>query len=329
MSGIKRFVPLLCVSLLTFTPLLSQRGRTITVVMIPKIKGIDYFNACERGAREAERELGNVRLIHEGPTEASVERQAEMIEAWLIRKPDVIAVACNDPTAIAPALKRALQSGVKVITYDADARRDARLFFVNQATYEDIAHALIDTMAKEAGADASVAVVTSSFTAPNQTEWLKRMKTYMAKKYPKMRLLTVRPSEESMELALKVTRDIIRAYPDVRGIFGISSVAFPGAAEAVLQAAKAGKIAVVGLSTPKTMRNYVKKGVVKTVILWNPVDLGYLTIYVARAVCDGTLKKGAQFLTAGRLGKKVVRDDEVLLGPPMFFTAKNIDRFDF
>ncbi|MCS7224629.1 MAG: substrate-binding domain-containing protein [Armatimonadetes bacterium] len=329
MSRLGTMLLVLVLVSLFFLHLFGQKGKPITVVMIPKIKGIDYFNACERGAKEAAKELGNVQLIYEGPTEASVERQVEMIEAWLIRKPDVIAVACNDPTAIAPALKKALQAGIKVITYDADARRDARLFFVNQATYEDIAHALVDTMAKEAGPDAPVAVVTSSFTAPNQTEWLKRMKSYMAKKYPKMRLLTVKPSEESMELALRVTTDILRAYRDVQGVFGISSVAFPGAAEAVLQAGKAGKVAVVGLSTPKTMKPYVHKGVVKTVILWNPVDLGYLTIYAARALCDGTLKKGVRHLQAGRLGKKVVRDDEVLLGPPMFFTKKNIDRYDF
>jgi rhamnose transport system substrate-binding protein len=306
-----------------------QRGKPITVVMIPKIKGIDYFNACERGAREAAKELGNVKLVYEGPTEATVERQVELIEAWIARKPDVIAVACNDPNAIAPALKKAMERGIHVLTWDADARRDAREFFINQATYDAIAQALVDEMAKQVGADAPVAVVTSSFTAPNQTEWLKRMKAYMAKRYPKMRLLTVKPSEESLELALKVTSDILRAYPQVRGIFAISSVAFPGAAEAVRAAGKRGKVAVVGLSTPKSMRDYVHDGTVKTVILWNPVDLGYLTVYAARALCDGTLKRGVRFLSAGRLGKREVRGDEVLLGPPMKFTKANIDRYDF
>ncbi|GBC99057.1 Autoinducer 2-binding protein LsrB [bacterium HR17] len=306
-----------------------RKTKPITVVMIPKIKGIDYFNACEKGAREAADELKNVRLVYEGPTEATVERQVDLIEAWIPRQPDVIAVACNDPNAIAPALKRALQRGIHVLTWDADARRDAREFFVNQATYDDIARALVDEMAKQAGTDAPVAVVTSSFTAPNQTEWLKRMKAYMAKRYPKMRLLTVKPSEESLELALKVTMDILRAYPQVRGIFAISSVAFPGAAEAVRQAGKRGKVAVVGLSTPKSMRDYVRDGTVKTVILWNPVDLGYLTVYAARAICDGTLKRGVKALPAGRLGKRQVRGDEILLGPPLKFTKANIDRYDF
>lgn len=320
---------MLSAALLFATPA-PKKVKPITVVMVPKIKGIDYFNACERGAKEAAKELGNVKLIYEGPTEATVERQVDLIGAWIARKPDVIAVACNDPSAIAPALRKAMKHGIRVITWDADAHRDAREFFVNQATYDDIAKALVDEMAKQAGEDAPVAVITSSFTAPNQAQWLRRMKSYMKKRYPKMKLLTVKPSEESLELAFKVTMDILRAYPKVRGVWGISSVAFPGAAEAVRQAGKTGKVAVVGLSTPRSMRDYVVKyGVVKTVILWNPVDLGYLTVYVARSLCDGTLKRDSKFIAAGRLGKKKVLGDEVLLGPPMNFTKANIDRYDF
>lgn len=328
----KRLWAIVVISFVVCLTLLSapqQKRKQITLVMIPKIKGIDYFNACEKGALEAVKELRLVKLVYEGPTEASVERQVELIEAWIPRKPDVIAVACNDPSAIAPALKKAMKQGIHVITWDADAKRDAREFFVNQATYEDIAKALVDEMAKQAGPNAPVAVVTSSFTAPNQSEWLKRMKAYMAKRYQKMKLLTVKPSEESLELAFKVTMDILKAYPQVKGIFGISSVAFPGAAEAVRQAGKKGKVAVVGLSTPKSMREYVHDGTVKTVILWNPVDLGYLTVYTAKALCDGTLKRGSKSITAGRLGKREVRGDEVLLGPPMKFTKANIDEYDF
>jgi len=77
------------------------------------------------------------------------------------------------------------------------------------------------------------------------------------------------------------------------------------------------------------MKPFVKGGVVKTVILWSPVDLGYLTVCVARAVAKGELKPGAKSLTAGRLGEKKIVGDQVLLGEPMRFTAETIDRYDF
>lgn len=298
---------------------------------MPKLKGIDYFNAVERGAREAAQELGNIEVVYDGPTEGKVDLQIPFIESWTLQKVDVIAVACNDPDAIAPSLRRARERGVNVITYDADANpeKSQRQFFVNQATFEDIGRALVDEMATQAGEDAKVAIVSSSPTAPNQNAWIAVMKRYMAERYPNMQIVTIQYPEEDQGRAFSMTQDILKTYPDVKGIFGISSVAFPGAADAVRQAGKSGKVAVVGLSTPKSMRSFVKDGTVKTVILWNPVDLGYLTVYVAKAVAEGRLQPGATEFEAGRLGKVKVDGDQILLGPPMKFNLQNIDQYDF
>jgi rhamnose transport system substrate-binding protein len=128
---------------------------------------------------------------------------------------------------------------------------------------------------------------------------------------------------------MQKAQQILQAYPSVKGIWGITSVAFPGVAQAVDRAGKRGQIAVVGLSTPKEMAPYVDSGTVKTVILWNPVDLGYLTVYAAHAIATGKLKPGDKSLEAGRLGKKEIAGDQILLGPPMRFTKANIHQFDF
>lgn len=309
----------------------APTGKKITVAVMPKLKGIDYFNAVERGAREAAQELGNIDLTYDGPTEGKVDLQMPFVESWTLQKVDIIAVACNDPDAISPALKRAREKGVHVITYDADANaeKSGREFFVNQATFEDIGRALVDEMASQVGDDAKVTIVSSSPTAPNQNAWIAVMKRYMAENYPKMQIVTIHYPEEDQGRAFSMTQDILKTYPDVKGVFGLSSVAFPGAADAVRQAGKSGKVAVVGLSTPKSMKEFVKDGTVKTVILWNPVDLGYLTVYVAKAVVEGTLKPGDTEIEAGRLGKVKVEGDQVLLGPPMKFTPENIDQYDF
>jgi ABC-type sugar transport system substrate-binding protein len=121
----------------------------------------------------------------------------------------------------------------------------------------------------------------------------------------------------------------MKAYPDLKGIFGISSVAFPGAAEAVKQAGKAGQVLVTGLSTPNAMKAYVLDGTVKSVVLWNTKDLGYLTVLAARALVDGTLKPGVTELKAGRLGGKPVVGDQVRLNNLLVFTKDNIADHDF
>jgi rhamnose transport system substrate-binding protein len=320
--------------LLTVSAVLSVLGyglaQQITIAMIPKLVGIDYFAATEQGAQEAVDEIGGIRFIHRGPTEARVNDQIELIENFITAGVDVIAVASNDPQAIAPALQRAMDAGVKVVTFDADA--NARHLFVNQATFEGIGRALVEEMVRQKGEDARVAIVTSSLTAPNQNAWIDAMNAHIGENYPNLEIVDTRPSEEDQQLAFSVTQDLLRVYPDLDGIFALSSVAFPGAAEAVQQADRGGEVAVVGLSTPKQMRPFMDAGVIESVVLWNPVDLGYLTIYAAKALVEQDLQAGDTF-DAGRLGQYTVEEDEislqVLLGDPFIFTPENIGEFDF
>lgn len=303
-------------------------GARMRVVLVPKVRGIDYFNAVEKGAREAASEL-DLELQFDGPTEDNPERQAEIVETWIARRANVIGVACNDPSAIAPVLKKARMAGIHVITFDADSTKEAREFFVNQAPADAIGATLVDVMAREAGAEAKTAIITSTMEAPNQNTWIKFMKARIKEMHPKMRIVTIEPSQEDQQKAAAATQSVMKSHPEVTGFFAITSVAFPGTAGAVKEAGQAGKIAVTGLSTPKSMKAYVESGVVKTVVLWNPVDLGYLTVRVGHALVKGELKAGAKSVPGGRLGACQIRGDEIILGAPAQFTRANIAKFDF
>lgn len=306
-------------------------SKQITVAMLPKKKGVPYFTSCSEGAMEAAKELGNVELIYDGPTSGDAADAVKLIDQWTAQGVDVIAVSPNDPAVLGPAMKRARDAGIKVLTWDADADAANREFLVNQATPEEIGNSLVDAMAKDLGGDSAtgdVAIVTASLTAANQNEWIKFMKVRLAK-YPGLKLVATKPSNEDQKLAFSVTQDLMKVYPGLKGVFAISSVAFPGAAEAIKQAGKSGKVLVTGLSTPNDMKTYVKEDVVKSVILWNTKDLGYLTIFAARALADGKLKAGDTTLSAGRLGEKKVVGDNVMLGGTITFDKANIDEFDF
>ncbi|MEJ5171805.1 MAG: substrate-binding domain-containing protein [Fimbriimonadales bacterium] len=307
----------------------AGKGR-ITICLLPKQKGIPYFTSCAEGAQEAAKEL-DVELIYDGPTDGSPEKAAAMVEKWALQSVDAICVSPNDPNVLAPAMKAAREKGVRVITWDADAPSNAREVFVNQASAEQIGTALVDTLVKDIGGKdvrGEVAIITATATAANQNEWIVHIKERL-KAYPNLRLGSVVPSNEDQKLAFQAAQDLIKASPDLRGILAISSTAFPGAAEGIKQAGKAGKVQVTGLSTPNDMRAYVKDGTVKSVILWNTKDLGYLTVQVAAQLVRGTFKGTDPTIKAGRLGEKKVAGDNVLLGDILVFTKENIDQFQF
>jgi rhamnose transport system substrate-binding protein len=303
-------------------------GGPTKICMMPKLVGIPYFNASEKGAKEAAEELG-VELVYDGPTEAKAALQSQMIEQWIQQQCGAITVAANDPDALAPAMKKAGEAGIATGAWDADVAKDARDVFVNQATFDAIGQELVEVMAEQTDGKGEFLVVTGSLTAPNQVAWLEAMREHMKNEYPEMSIASVEPGEEDLQLGIDITKNYLRANPDTAGVFGITSVALPGAAEAVEQQGLEGEVAVTGLSTPNEMKPYLESGAVEKFVLWNPVDLGYLAVHVANAQIEGNLPKSGTF-KAGRLGEvKMLAEDEVLLGPPLVFTPENIDQYNF
>lgn len=311
-------------------PAAPAQEKKLVIGVMPKLKGIDYFNATEKGALRAAEELG-VEVVFDGPSVNDVTQQSKMVETWITKKYDAIAIAPNDPDAIGVALKKARKRGLKVVTWDADAKADSRDFFVNQAAPDAVAKSLVDLMAQQVGPEAKYIIVTGSLTAANQNIWMAEMEKYRQATYPKMTNLSATPkaSEEDQALATQVTTDSLKAYPDLQGIFAITSVALPGAAEALRKANVADKIFLTGLATPKAMSPYVKDNTCRKFVLWNPEDLGYLAVHAAVASVRGTLAAGAADFEAGKLGKVQLKGDEILLGAPLVFDKDNIDQFNF
>lgn len=296
--------------------------------MMPKLVGISYFNASEKGAREAAAQLG-VDLDYDGPAVDNAEEQVKMIDRWIAQGYDMIAVAPNDPELIAPALARAKRAGITVLTWDADANPESsgREVFVSQAPENEIGKSLVDLLGEAVGGAGKAVILTGSATSPNQNAWIRVMRARVAEKYPQIELLETLVSDEDQSKAYRLSRDVINAHADLKGIWAITTVALPAAAKAVRDAGKADAIYVTGLSLPNTMREYVEDGTIKKFVLWNPVDLGYLTVHAAKMLREGKLPAGEQ--TIGRLRNIRVSPGEVLLGAPLVFDRDNIGQFDF
>jgi len=283
--------------------------------------------SCRAGAEEAAAETG-VEMIWDGPTGLDAAKQNEVVEGWITRQVDAIAVSVENQAGISTVLRKARQHGIKVVTWDADAAPDARDYFINQATPEGIATTLTDEAARLLHEKGEFAIITGALSAANQNLWIKFIKQSVAEKHPGLKLLTIRPSDDDRDKAFTETQTVLKVYPDVKLIMSIAAPAVPGAAEAVQQANRK-DVDVIGLSLPNLCKKYVHDGVVQAVVLWNTKDLGYLTVYTAAQLAQGKIPKGATSFQGGRLGNIEIRGDEVILGKPLIFNKANIDQFDF
>ena len=300
----------------------------LVVAMLPKSKGNAYFISCKVGADKAAKELG-IQLLFDGPTDSNAAKQNEIVENWITLGVDVIAVAAENKEGISTALRKAQNAGIKVLTFDADAMTDARSFFVNQATPEGIGQGLMDEAARLTNSEGEFAMIVASLTASNQREWQQHIEARLKEKYPKMKLVAVRPCDDLKDKAQSEATALLSANPKLKLIMAICSPGVPGAAEAVKQAGLTGKVKVMGLGLPNENKRYVHAGVTDSIILWNTGDLGYLAIYAGVALAKDELKQGAKTFKAGSLGTFSIAGDNILLGKPFIFNKANIDQFDF
>jgi rhamnose transport system substrate-binding protein len=316
----------------TEAPKAAQGGggpESKTIVLVPKQTSDPFFTAAESGAKEAAKELGYT-INYVGPTTADAAGQVTTLESALQQKPAAITIAPNDPDAVAPVLKRAMGEGVVVSSFNADAAKDARQFFVSQASDQGIAAAIVDTMAGQTGGEGDFLLVTSTATAANQKTWLAMMRPYITQKYPKMKIPQVIPGNDDPATVLQVTSSYLSAHKDTTGVWVIGG-GMSGAIKAQKQLGiDPKKMPVAGLCIPSDVRADVHAGLIKNCVLWSPADTAYADVYAIDAKIKGTYpKSGNGTLKAGRLGTLQIKGNVVEVGDPLTFTAENIDKYQF
>jgi len=177
------------------------------------------------GAEEAAKDL-NVDLIWDGPTGLDAAKQNEVIEGWITRHVDAISVSVENGPGISSVLRKARAQGIKVATWDADAESNARDYFINQATPKGIGDALIDETARVLNNRGEFAIITGALSAANQNLWISFMRRRVAEKYPELKLDTIRPSDDDRDKAFSETQTLLKVYPNIKVIVGISARRF-------------------------------------------------------------------------------------------------------
>jgi rhamnose transport system substrate-binding protein len=304
----------------------------LKVFVIPKNLGNNYFTTSDSvktgGALAAFQALGETGTETSG-TAATPASQIPAIQAAITKGANILLVSASDPSALCPTLDSAMKKGITVVTYDSDAPA-CRDMFINQASTAQIGTSEVDVLASEIHDSGQIAIVSAAATATNQNAWITYMKQELTK-YPKMQLVSTVYGNDDPTTATQVTQGLLEKYPNLKGIISPTTVGILAAAQVLSNPKYRGKIALTGLGTPDSLKQYVANGTLKAFELWNPANLGYLAAYASVELYSKKITNATgQSFTAGKLGKFTVgADDTVLLGPPFVFTASNISQFNF
>jgi rhamnose transport system substrate-binding protein len=301
------------------------------IFLIPKFVGVPVFTQNSLGAKAAAKKLGDT-VTYNGPTAASATAQVPFIDNAARQGYNAIIISGDDPNAVAPALKRAMAKGVKVISYDADVAPDARNLYVSGPSAKQIGYAQVDWLGSQIGYKGQIAILSAAPTAANQNTWIKYMKQALkTSKYKRMQLVKVVYGNDNDTQSAQQMQGLLQAYPNLKGVISPTTVGVAAAARVLQQQKQCGKVALTGLGLPSQMRAYIKAGCAKKVGLWDEFDFGYVAAYAAHAILSGQITgKAGQSFTAGKDGKKTVLANKTVIGvPPLVFTKATVDKYKF
>jgi len=329
MSSRPRWVAVLAVACLVITGC-GQKGAApgeTRIGIVAKSLGNGFFDAVHKGADEAAAQL-HAKIIFTGPTTPTAEGQAEVINALIAQHVDAIAVSANDPDALVPALKRAMERGIAVVSFDSAVDAGGRIVHLAPSSDSLIGQTCAQLAAQlVTHATGKIAVVTATPTSTNQNAWLAQMRQALAQ-YPALNLVEVVYGDDVSDKSYRETVALIKRYPDLAAIVSLSSVGIVAAAKAVEDQGLGGKLKVTGLGLPSELAGYVKSGTVEKFAIWNPIDLGYSITYVAAALARDHVTQAPKSLAAGRMGTLVFGQDGVgAMAKPFVYDRSNIDQF--
>lgn len=267
----------------------SSSSTSQAKLYIPVIsKGFQhqFWQAVKKGTEKAAAEF-NVEVTFEGPdTEAQVDKQIEMLQTELDKKPAAIAFAALDSKAAIPLLQKAKDENIPIVGFDSGVDSDIPVATAATDNAKAAGFAA-DKMAELIGDTGEVALVVHDQTSRTGIDRRDGFVNEMKAKHPNVKIVEIQYGGGDQLKSTDLTKAIIQAHPDIKGIFGSNEGSAIGVVNGVTELNMQGKIVVIGYDSGKQQIDAIKSGVEAGAITQDPISIGYLAVKAAVDAING------------------------------------------
>jgi len=245
-----------------------------------------FWQSVKAGSEKAAKDL-NVDITFEGPeTEAQVDKQMEMLQTAINKKPGAICFAAVDSKAAIPLLEKAKAANIPIIGFDSGVDSDIP---ATTASTDNIAAAAAaaDHMATLIGSSGKVAIISHDQTSRTGIDRVKGFTDQIKAKYPNITIVSTQYGAGDALKSTDIAKAVIQANPDLKGYFGANEGSMKGVMNGVKESGKEGKIVMIGYDAGKQLKDEVKAGIVAGAISQDPVGIGYKCVEAAVKAMKG------------------------------------------
>lgn len=241
--------------------------------MVTFLSGMEYWKDCYRGFEDAGKLYG-VKTVYTGSTQYDVNQEVTALEQVIAKKPAGIAVSCMNPDAFEAPIKKAMDKGIPVVTFDADSPKSGRYSFL--ATGNEYAGSVAaKALAEQIGPSGGQVVIITLPAQLNHEQRVAGFKKALESEYSNLKLVQVGNGKHDQTEAARVLAGMLQANPDIKGVFCTDAISGVGAATAVKEADKVGQVKIVSFDTDKGTLDAIKAGVISASIAQGTYIMGY------------------------------------------------------
>jgi ribose transport system substrate-binding protein len=296
----------------------TKKSGEIRLAVVPKAVGFSFWEDAHKGAECAASKQNDVKVQWDGVSaETNVSGQVDLLQNFLASGVDGLVYAATDAKTLANVTNAALDKNTPVVNIDSGTDPQPKQVPVfatdNVQAASKVPDILAKKLGKQGGKVAFIPFQAGTVTNDQRTQGFKEG----LKKHPELKLVATQSSQSDVNTGLRVTQDILTAHPDLNAIFAANEPGVIGAAQAVKQAGKTGKVTIVGWDAAPDEVKGVEDGAITALVVQNPFRMGYdgVTAMVKR-IRQGTQPQsedtGVTFVTKANLNQP---DTQALLRP--------------
>ncbi|MDI3548827.1 MAG: simple sugar transport system substrate-binding protein [Halanaerobiales bacterium] len=290
-----------------------------------------WFIRMEEGVKEFAADTG-INAFQKGPNKCDVALQVQVIEDLIAQGVDALCVVPISPPALEPVLKKAMDKGIVVVTHEASNQRNT---YYDIEAFDNNAYGafIMDNLAKAMNYEGKYVTMVAYLTSRTHNEWAEAGIARQKEKYPNMELIPEEKveSEDNQETAYERAKELMKKYPDLKGIMGTSSNDAPGAAKAIEEMGKKGKVFTAGSSIVPVAEKFLENGTLDTITFWDPAKAAYAMNVLAKMILEGREDEIKTGLNLGVEGyENMTLKGKVLVGSGWIaVTKENMAEYDW
>jgi ribose transport system substrate-binding protein len=277
-------------------------------IEVSALGAIDYFYDHKLGMELAGKHLG-VRTEYVGPSTYDMAAMADALEQSIARRPNGLVVVGFEPSLNA-LVDKAAAAGIPVVTVDADLPGSKRIAFVGTGNWRagfEGGKKLADLLAGEG----KVALMTK----PGQSNLEERIKGYKdaLAKFPKMEVAQIADTQSDPTVAAQAAASLLQRFQDLAGIACVEAAGGTGAATAVKEANKVGKVKIVAMDRGNDVLQYIKEGVISATVAQQTALMPFYAVQILYNLNNYSIPISTDNAKAGVSGTPEVVDTGVVV----------------